>query len=643
MVQTSEERKYTILLNILDRTIQDGVVSGRRAIYRDASTSQESRDAARARAFIHLFLEATYGLYDFDEREKLITDGTYDGGIDAYYIDYHQKEVVLVQSKFRTTPENFQAKTITIEDITRIDAERIVRGETEDEMGNPYNGHVRAFQNKLREVADIAEYNFRIVLLANVRKGDHMAFSRLFSGYNTEVLDFELCYGLLVLPVVRGEQAYFPDLIFEIDMSTKSAGSHLEGMVATAYGPAKVTVILAPTLEIAQFMSRYRNSILRYNPRSYLELSGQTTNKGIRSSILDKKSGEFALLNNGITIISDRAFVTDKTGQKGQARVQLRNPQIINGGQTAFTLSRIYEDSSDIDRAILFEDKEVVVRIISLSEIPEQDRAPLIKEISAATNSQTQVNTADRVVTTEAQRLMAEKIFQTHGVLYEHKRGEYAEAVHAGFVNRRSIIDRAMFLRLMLLGAGDYARSVSNKAVKRGKGFEQLDVSEKSVIRFGEVFQLYQALRGFLKGEEGGRLAELMAVLQLALSIADQKFLGEDVPIADVATATRELWPVLIDWVTLRRPQRVLKVPGSSRKVFYPITSYDWAKSAAVPKDIERFLKLVEVRDGKADASEVRRKLAEQRSNAPHSLVPSSGPSNLREVFGSLFTEDRES
>jgi len=90
----------------------------------------EKLNQARAKALIHLFLKVKFGLLDFLEREACITDDTDDGGIDAYYIDEETRQIYLIQSKFRTNASNFQAKEITLNDILKMDTERVLKGET---------------------------------------------------------------------------------------------------------------------------------------------------------------------------------------------------------------------------------------------------------------------------------------------------------------------------------------------------------------------------------------------------------------------------------------------------------------------------------------------------------------------------------
>lgn len=143
--------KYEILLNILDK-IRTEATPKYAAVYLPPDSEPEKIGNARSRAFIHLYLKVLFGLLDFDERERQITDGTHDGGIDGYFIDADTKRIYLIQAKFRATPKNFEEKQITLEEILKMDINRILEGEACDESGNPYNGKIRQFQ---REVSNL--------------------------------------------------------------------------------------------------------------------------------------------------------------------------------------------------------------------------------------------------------------------------------------------------------------------------------------------------------------------------------------------------------------------------------------------------------------------------------------------------------
>lgn len=95
--------KYEILVSMLDDLCDEAP-----AEYKKYHPTNEAEvPKARGLAYIHLLLKIRFGLRSFKDREDLITDGTNDGGIDAYYISHASHTIYFIQSKFRNTEQNF--------------------------------------------------------------------------------------------------------------------------------------------------------------------------------------------------------------------------------------------------------------------------------------------------------------------------------------------------------------------------------------------------------------------------------------------------------------------------------------------------------------------------------------------------------
>ena len=122
--------KYLTLLKILDKICEDA--PSEFSSYKVDQSDRDALNQARSKAFIHLFLKVKCGVMSFEERHRLITDGTQDGGLDAYYIDRENKKLFLIQSKFRTNENNFESKKITAEDLVTIEVQRILKGEEKE-------------------------------------------------------------------------------------------------------------------------------------------------------------------------------------------------------------------------------------------------------------------------------------------------------------------------------------------------------------------------------------------------------------------------------------------------------------------------------------------------------------------------------
>ena len=158
--------KYSTLLTVLDKIREEAPSAFKR--YRPSEDKPEEINHARSRVFIHLFLKVKFGLLDFIEREKYITDDPQDGGVDGYFVDEEYKKVYFIQSKFRTTEKNFQAKEILFTEFLQMDVDRMTDGKEADEKDVPYNSKIKTMMQRLHQIPDIGRWNYEVIILANV-------------------------------------------------------------------------------------------------------------------------------------------------------------------------------------------------------------------------------------------------------------------------------------------------------------------------------------------------------------------------------------------------------------------------------------------------------------------------------------------
>ncbi len=297
------------------------------------------------------------------------------------------------------------------------------------------------------------------------------------------IIDNVKCYDELLFPVIAGTYYNVQDLYITLNISNKGVGAAINYYVETEFGTCTITVVFVPTIEIATNMYKYRNAILRFNPRSYLDLSRNQVNREIASTIRNKKQNEFALFNNGITMLSDATDFTTNMAQKDKAQLILANPQIINGGQTAYTLSYIYGDEmNSADPEKHFHDKEVMLKVITFSKVAQSEeekanRLKLIEQISRATNQQTAVTEADRKSNDSAQIMIQEHLFKEYSRYYERKRGEFWNGLQEEYIEENQLIDRETFLRICVaceLKPSQSRRSSENVLFKNNEYYNLL-------------------------------------------------------------------------------------------------------------------------------------------------------------------------
>lgn len=467
--------KYQTLVEVLDQIRREAPREYKS--YRPLESDLEKVNQARARAFIHLFLKVQFGILGFEERHSLITDGSNDGGIDAYFIDEEEKIIFFIQSKFRTTGSNFAGKTIELEDLLKMDIDRITQGKTTDEHGAKYSSKIQALIRRIQEL-ETPRFDFRIILLANLKPISSSKLRKLVGNFRCEVLDYSRCYEELVFPVASGTYYKASDLLINIDLSNKPhSQSRIRYPVTAGSLTCEITVLFVPTIEIAKILHKYRNAILTYNPRSYLGLSDNPVNPEIRKTIVEGGGNEFSLFNNGITMLSDETRFSERTGRQYQGQLLVKNPQIINGGQTAYTLSTVYEDTIRGElRDDVFDSKEVLLKVITFVDSEDMDqgaRLELIEEISRTTNQQTVVTEADRRSNDKIQVDLQNSIYKEFGYFYERKKGEFWDGRRQGYIADDKVVDRRAFLRVCnaIAGRPDIARGRSDRILFREQDF----------------------------------------------------------------------------------------------------------------------------------------------------------------------------
>lgn len=493
-------KKYELLINTLNALRKEAPES-HKSYYPDINDTDKV-NAANSRAYIHLLLKAKFNLLTFEEREKFITDGSQDGGIDAYYIDYEKKEIYFIQSKFRTNDENFKTKFISLDEINKMDIDRISKGEKTDKNGKDYNGKIKGLIRELSEIEQISRYNFYVIILANVDKALSEAMEKLLE-LPFETYNYEKAYEELVFPIVRGTVHHATDISVNLNLGSKNNYT-MDYLVKEGEFTTSVQLFFVPTVEIAKLMSNYKNSILKYNPRSYLGSSNNAVNTSIKDSVLNRSDNVFALFNNGLTVLSDKTSFTSRTGRDGMGELGLLNPQIINGGQTAYTLATIFEDES-IDNSV-FDNKEVLVKVITFDEEmkEEENKQKLIDDLSLTTNNQSKVTVADRKSNTEVQIDFQKYLFSKYGYFYHRKKGEFSEGLEKGYITKDQIIERDTIIRIVyaINGKPNAARRNSEDALYNMSNYDKFFNKNLGSEEYDRIYYSYLVYKYLYKREK---------------------------------------------------------------------------------------------------------------------------------------------
>lgn len=489
--------KYQTLVNILDVIRKEAPENYK--FYHPLESQVEDLNKARSRALIHLFLKVKFGLLTFEDREKFVTDGVYDGGIDGYFIDYEKKRIYFIQSKFRDNADNFMSREIKFEDLINMEIDRITEGETAHENGTKYNEKIQKLIKEIQKISDIGRFKYEIIVIANTKNISQNNLRKLTDGNIVLEYNYERVYNDLIFPIVSGTYYDQSELILEINLANKTS-EDISYSVETEFTDCEISALFVPTIEIAKSLYKYKNSILKYNPRSYLEMYGGTVNSEIAKTITNKKTNEFALFNNGITMLSDDTDLNKKISKKGKGQLIITNPQIINGGQTAFTLSRIYEDilSTHNDFSV-FDNKEVLLKVITFDNNQKDEngqKLKLIEAISKATNQQTAISEADRRSNDKVQIDLQALIYKEYGLFYQRKAGEFGEGLKNRYIDRKVIIDRELLLRLILASnlEPSQARRIGGNPLFTKSNFDRILNDASKFKEYVFAYKIYEEL-----------------------------------------------------------------------------------------------------------------------------------------------------
>jgi len=520
------EIKYNVLTKVLDNLCEEAPVAY--ASYHNLN-NEEKIVTARSRAFIHLLLKVRFGVLKFSDREAYVTDGSQDGGIDAYFIDRENKKIYLIQSKFRNSAENFKTKEMTANDLIKMEIKNVIEGKDRDSREVEFNSKIKKFVKEYSDLENHARYNFQVVFLGNLHNYTDIQIRKLTDGFEYEVYDFDRTYKELIYSLCSGLNYKPEDIYITLNLSNKS-NPLLMQTISTEQGNFDVRITFVPSKEVGRIMTKYKNSVLVYNPRNYLTLSDNPVNKKIAESITKQKNNDFAILNNGITILANYFNFSQGTGKENRGQIVMTNPQIINGGQTAYTLGSIYESHKNKPEDP-FADKEVLIKVI-VAENTENLDPRFISNISNATNQQTRVSEADRRANNEIQIKIQGLIFDHFGYYYERKKGEFFPGISCGYIDQRLLINRDSFLRAYYASQGnpaDARRSGSDVLFSANK-FKEIYINPEDFRRMFSAFLIHKNLSRLRKEDwgYGVRYGKFAIVYAIMLDFDSEDLSSED-------------------------------------------------------------------------------------------------------------------
>lgn len=408
--------------SLVDQRI-NGILHHHADLLMQEKNLQNDVNRQKSMAFLLLCISTCLDI-SLGEAAELMTDGGNDGGVDGLHIgEVEDGEflVTLFQAKYKVNdlsgeanfPENGVQKTI----------------DTLQVLFDPYR-HVtlnKKIAPKIEEVRSlIKEGNLptlRIVLCNNGKQWNDLAAMRVAEakqrfGDKVDFIHFN------------------HDSIVDILQKTKKVDATL-----TLSGKAiiedmnymRVLVGRIAVQEIQKLFNTYDDRLLERNIRRYLGLHSNRVNTAIHQTLLDpKQADKFYFYNNGITVICDRfdynAF------QQSDYQVQLKNMQVVNGGQTCKT---IQETLNNKFSGMAGSNSYVMVRIYQLAEANKE----FVQEITYATNSQNPVDLRDLRSNDDIQKQL-ELGIEALGYTYKRQRDDSSS--HSMIINSSSVAEASL-------------------------------------------------------------------------------------------------------------------------------------------------------------------------------------------------------
>ncbi len=183
-------------------------------------------------------------------------------------------------------------------------------------------------------------------------------------------------------------------------------------MVAEDLNFKRVLVGRISVHELHRIFKTHGDRLLDRNIRRYLGPANRINAEIFATLTNQEESDNFYFYNNGITAICDHFDYNAM--QMADHRVQLKNLQIINGGQTCRTIHQALEEDSSRGA-----NSFVLMRIY---QVPSESKE-IVREITRATNSQSPVDLRDLHSNDEIQNTLAMGM-QSLGFTYKHHREE---------------------------------------------------------------------------------------------------------------------------------------------------------------------------------------------------------------------------
>jgi len=359
-------------------------------------------------AFIFTTLEK---LYPHIDQEDYITDAGRDFCIDAYYIDDGKKEINIFQFKYTKNFETAKNREALKErDISHFiynlqkiwnkekDILREANSKTADAIKAIWEALEKGFTRT--NVWFVSNYYETIKNKNKIRE----IRRKLKRDFRAELMFYSL--NDLVSLILEEE---FRPVNIRLQLKGRNYFEDTTGKVRALIGEINAFNFLKSLLDDNDDLIE---NVFNENIRVYLRKHTRI-NKQIYSSVESREENfKFFFYNNGITAICD-SYSHPNTDSP---IVELKNFQIVNGGQTIHSIYEAYKNGLE----------ENIKNIYLLLRIYEVKERAIGQTIARFTNTQNPVRSRD-VMSNDAVQVKLQKELRREGWWYERKKYEYRD------------------------------------------------------------------------------------------------------------------------------------------------------------------------------------------------------------------------
>ena len=293
----------------------------------------------------------------------------------------------------------------TIQIVTKGDAEKTIERAVKFFRNAIYKDYVNEIEESseifdlaqtLANVQDVKEFLTRvnIFLITNGEVKSDVKTSDTIAGYTVfyRTIDINYLFNL-------SDKSRVP-----IEINFERAGYKVPCIVnESENSDYQSWLAIIPGIALADIYEQYGARLLEQNVRSFLQFTGKI-NKGIRNTIL-KEQHMFMAFNNGIAATAEEVTITDLPNNQGKAIAQVKDFQIVNGGQTTASVYHTWKkDKVDISNVFVPVKLTIVKNRENFSEI--------VGRIAEYANTQNKVSASD-LSSNKENHVIIEKLSRT--------------------------------------------------------------------------------------------------------------------------------------------------------------------------------------------------------------------------------------